>query len=197
MPLTRERAHADVILATEQVIPFFRAHGLVLRGWALVEQEHHEEGMIQLRQGLADYRATGAEQERSHWLGLLAEACVRTGQSDEGLSVVGEALADIERLGIRYYEAELHRLKGELLLAQSHENWRDAEACFSQAIDVARRQQAKSLELRATTSWSRLLERLGKRDDARRMLAEIHGWFTEGFDTADLQDAKVFLDQLS
>ncbi len=194
----QELAEADIRLATEQVIPFLGAHGMVLRGWALVEQGHGAEGIAQLRDGLAAYRATGAEIERSHWNGLLAEAYELLGQPEEGLRVLVEALAEIERNGVRYYEAELHRLRGELLLKQdaaAHQH--DAEIAFHQAIDVASSQHAKSLELRAALSLSRLLQRRGKRGDARRVLADVHGWFTEGFDTADLKAAKELLDELS
>src|SRR5262249_22273911 len=118
------------------------------------------------------------------------------GQVDEGLAVLAEALATAQRNGERLYEAELHRLKGELLLALSPENHAEAEACFHQALDVARRQQAKSLELRAAMSVSRLLRELGQRDESHQILAETYGWFTEGFATADLMEAKVLLDEV-
>ena len=193
----RELAEADVRLATEQVIPFFGAHGMVLRGWALVAEGHGEDGVAQLRDGLAAYRATGAELERSHWLGCLAEACGTIGQPDEGLRVLDEALAEIERNEVRYFEAELHRLRGELLLQRDAADEHEAETAFRRAIAIASRQQAKSLELRAAVSLSRLLQAQGKREDARRTLAEIYNWFTEGFDTRDLQEAKTLLDELS
>lgn len=193
----RTLSEADVTLATEQILPFFGAHGMVLRGWALVAQGHAEEGIVQLREGLAAYRATGAELERSHWVGLLAEASANIGQPEEGLRVVTEALTEVEQTGIRYYEAELHRLRGELLLTPVVADEREAEACFRRAIDIASQQQAKSLELRATMSLSRLWQRHRKQGPARQLLAEIYGWFTEGYDTADLVDAKTLLDELS
>ena len=193
----RELAEADVTLATEQVIPFFGAHGMVLRGWALVAEGHRAAGVAQLRDGLAAYRATGAELERSHWLACLAEACGTIGQPGEGLRVLDEALAEIERNEARYYEAELHRLRGELLLQQDAAAEHDAEMAFRRAIDIASRQQAKSFELRAAVSLGRLLQAQSKRESARRMLAEIHGWFTEGFDTADLKEAQALLGELS
>ena len=193
----RQLADADVALATEQVMPFFGAHGMVLRGWALVRQGHWAKGLAQLRDGVAAYQATGTVLERSHWLGLLAEACGEVGQAEEGLRVVTGALDEIERNSVRYYEAELHRLRGELLLAAGSGRERDAETCFREAIAVASRQQAKSLELRATTSLSRLLRRHGKDDDARRLLGEIYGWFTEGFESVDLREASRLLTELT
>jgi predicted ATPase len=190
---TRERADQDLALATEQVIPFFAAHTMVLRGWALVEQGRQEEGIAQLREGLIAYRATGAELERPHWLGLMAEACRGTGQIEEGLRVVSEGLAEIEQNGIRYYEAELNRLEGELRLGLDAADDQRAEACFRRAIDIARVQQAKSLELRAATSLARLWRDQGKRTEARGLLAPVYGWFTEGLDTNVLKDAKAEL----
>jgi len=193
----RELAEADVALATEQVLPFFRAHGMVLRGWALVEEGQGEEGIKQLREGLAAYRATGAELERSHWLGLLAEGCATTDHLEEGLRVLGDALAEIGENGIRYYEPELLRLKGELLIRRGRADDEEAESYFHKAIDIARKQQAKSWELRAAMTLSRLWQRQGKSERARRILGGVYGWFTEGFDTADLMDAKRLLDELS
>jgi predicted ATPase len=139
----------------------------------------------------------------------LAEAYGKVGQVEEGLSALAEALAVTHKTGERYYEAELYRLKGQLTLqlqvlspkSQVEETLpaseADAEGYFLKAIEVARQQQAKSLELRATTSLARLLQSQGKCDEARHMLAEIYGWFTEGFDTADLKDAKALLEELS
>jgi predicted ATPase len=190
----RELSEKDVALASEQMIPFFTAHGMALRGWALAKQGRADDGIAQLREGIAAYRATGANLESSHWLGLLAEACGDANQPEEGLLALAEALADIEGNGVKYFAAELHRLRGELLLKKDAPDEVEAAACFRRAIDVATAQQAKSLELRATTSLSRLLRRQGKREDARRQLAEIYGWFTEGFDTADLKDARALLD---
>src|SRR5262249_31679439 len=125
----------------------------------------------------------------------LGAACGKLGQTDDALALVAEALAAVERSGERDSEAEIYRVKGELLLESKRSS--EAETCFRHAIDIARRQSAKSLELRAVTSLSRLLREQGKKDEARRMLAEIYGWFTEGFDTADLKDAKALLEELS
>ncbi len=127
----------------------------------------------------------------------MANCLGKTGRSEAGLELVVEALDFVEKKGVRWYEAELHRIKGELLLAKNSTDAASAEECFRTAIGVARRQSAKSLELRATMSLARLLPKHGPRDEAPPMLAEIYGWFTEGFDTADLKDAKALLDELN
>ena len=150
-----------------------------------------------LEQGMAAWRAVGAELGRPYFLTLLAEACEKAGQAKEGLSALAEALALVHQTGERFYEAELHRLKGELLLQHAVAQQEEAETCFQQALDVARSQQAKSLELRATMSLSRLWQRQSKRDAARELLAPIYAWFTEGLDTTDLQDAKELLAALA
>jgi predicted ATPase len=125
---------------------------------------------------------------------LLAEVYGKTGQTSEGLNVVNEELANARVTECCCYEAELHRIKGELL--QSVADEKQAKSCFQQAIEISRRQEAKSLELRAVMSLSRLWQQQGKKDDARKLLAGIYGWFTEGFDTADLKAAKALLDEL-
>jgi predicted ATPase len=134
---------------------------------------------------------------RPYYLALLAEACGNGGQADEGLRVLAEALAAAHETENRLYEAELCRVKGELLLARSTEHDMEADTCFRQALEIARRQQAKSWELRAAMSLSRLWQQQGKRAEARQLLAAIYGWFTEGFDTADLQEAKAWLETLT
>jgi predicted ATPase len=126
---------------------------------------------------------------------FLAEAQARAGQPEQGLDTLDRALAAVEETGERFWEAELYRLRAELLLMQGDEV--EAEACLHQAIEVARRQSAKSWELRSATSLVRLWQTQGRMDEARQTLAEISGWFTEGFDTADLREAKVLLEQLS
>jgi predicted ATPase len=163
-------------------------------GWALVEQGQGDAGMVQLRQGLAAYRATGAG-GRSH-LALLAEALRHMGRSEEGLRVLAEIPTVRDGCGEGRGTAEVYRLKGELLLTCSFKCDAEAEACFQQALAIARRQQAKSLELRTAMSLSRLWQQQGKRDEAYHLLAPIYGWFTEGFDTSDLQEAKALLDEL-
>jgi predicted ATPase len=196
-PLTQARAEAAMTIATEQRFSHQFAQATPLRGWALAACGHVEEGITQLHQGLAAYRATGATMLRPYYLALLAEASAQTGQTTGGLEALAEALATLTRSMVRWWEAELYRLKGELLLQHAVAQPREAEACFQQALAVARRQQAKSLELRAAMSLARLWRHQGKRTEAHQLLAEVYGWFTEGFDTADLQEAKALLAALS
>ncbi len=198
--LTRQRAEAAIRHAREQEFPFYVAIGTIHQGWALVVQGQEEAGVAQIREGMVALRATGAEHQRTQFLALLGEAYARAGQIKAGLHVLAEALNLVVEHEERYCEAELYRLKGELLRdaessAQS-EKW-TAEECFQRALDVARSQQAKSLELRAAMSLSRLWRQQGKQAEARQLLAEIYGWFSEGFDTADLQEAKALLDELA
>jgi predicted ATPase len=193
----QERAEAAMTLSTEQGFPLWLALGMILRGGALAEQGQGTEGIAQMRQGLAVFQATGAEVGRPYFLALLGEAYGRVGQVEEGLGVLAEALAAVEKSGERFYEAELHRLTGELLLARATADQAQAEGCLRRALDVARRQRAKSLELRAAMSLSRLWQRQGKRGEARQLLEGIYGWFTEGLDTKDWQEAQVLLDGLS
>ena len=150
-----------------------------------------------MRQGLAAWHATGAKVIRPYGLALLAAASAQMDQREEGLTLLAQALAVINDTGERRWEAELYRLTGELLLARATGQDTEAETCFRQALDIARRQQAKSWELRAAMSLARLWQRQGKRDAARQVLAEVYGWFTEGFDTADLQEARALLAALS
>jgi predicted ATPase len=195
---TQVHAEAAIKLAMEQGFPYFMAYGAVLRGWALAQQVGQaQEGIEQIQQGMMDYRATGAEVGRPYFLALLADVHGITGQPAAGLTVLAEALTLAETTGERWYDPELYRLKGELLLQQSSENHLEAETCFQQAIAIAQNQQAKSLELRAATSLARLWQRQGKRQEAHDLLAPVYGWFTEGFDTADLQEAKALLDALA
>ena len=190
-------AEAAINLATEQGFPYWMAMGTILRGWALAHQGQAQEGIEQIHQGMIAYRATGAEIWRLYFLALLAEAYGTTGQLEEGRAVLAEALTLTDTTGERWYEPELYRLKGALLLQQSSDNHLEAETCFQQAIAIAQNQQAKSFELRAATGLARLWQQQGKRDEARQVLGDVYGWFTEGFDTADLKDAKVLLDELA
>ncbi len=191
--LGQERAEAVLSLATEQGFPYWVALGTIRRGGALALQAQEKEGIPQLCQGLAASRAMGADIGRTDHLALLGEAYGNVGQGEEGLSVLTEALAFMDNTGERVSEAELYRLKGELTLT-SHVA--EAEVCFQRAIEVARRQSAKSLELRATMSLARLWQQQGKQHEAHKMLVEIYSWFTEGFDTKDLQEAKGLLAEL-
>jgi predicted ATPase len=176
--------------------------GTILQGWALAAQGREEEGIVQMRQGLVAGRATGAEQWQPYVLALLAGTYGRVGQAEKGLSVLTEALAKIHKTGEREHEAELYRLKGALTLQSKVPRAKskveeEAEACFWKAIEIARNQQAKSWELRAATSLARLRQSQGKKAETHRMLSEIYGWFTEGFDTKDLQEAKALLEELA
>jgi predicted ATPase len=193
----REQAEALVTLSNQQGFAQWLAGGTMMCGWALTAQGQEGEGMAQMHHGLTAWRAMGIEVGLPYWLTMLAEAYGSTGQVEAGRRVLAEALALIDTTEERWWEAELHRLKGELLLALSMDNAAEAEACFHQALDVARRQQAKSLELRAAMSLSWLWQQQDKRDEARALLAPVYGWFTEGFDTADLQEAKALLTSLS
>jgi predicted ATPase len=196
--LAERRADAVIALSAEGGLSFWSWWALIVRGWAVAQQERGAEGIAQIREGLVAVKAGGVENALPWALGLLAEALGNKNRAEEALNVLAEALAVSRKTGDQWYDEEIYRLKGELLLASSRaENPSEAESCFRHAIDVARRQSAKSLELRTTTSLSRLLDKQGRRDEARRMLAEIYGWFTEGFDTADLKDAKALLDALS
>ena len=163
---------------------------------ALTQEGQAVQGIAEMHQGLTAYRATGAKHQLTYLLALLAEGYGRGGQQEDGLTVLDEALALVDKKGERFYEAELHRLKGALLLQQSSSNQTEAEACFHQAIRIAQSQQVKSLALRAATSLARLWQQQGKRQEAHNLLTPVYGWFTEGFDTADLQDAKALLNEL-
>ena len=195
--VVQERAEAAICLAKEQGFPFWMATGSLLRGWAVAQQGQAQEGIVQIAQGLSALRATGAEIRRPHFLALLAETHGIIEQSETGLTMLTEALALVDTTDERWYEAELHRLKGELLLQSSSENSTEAETCFQRAMAIAQNQQAKSFELRTATSLARLWQQQGKRQEAHDLLAPVYGWFTEGFDTADLIDAKALLDALS
>jgi predicted ATPase len=210
--VAQERAEAALSLGTDQGFALWVAAGTIWRGWALAEQGQAEEGISLMHQGLDAWRATGAEVWQPHVLTLLAEAYGKSGQADEGLCILAEALAVVEKTGEHLSDTELSRLKGELLLQSSIQgsapsvspphstppipHAEEAEACFLYALDIARRQQAKSLELRAAMSLSRLWQQQGKQAEAHALLAPIYAWFTEGFDTADLQEAKALLQGL-
>jgi predicted ATPase len=212
---THECAEAEMALAREHGFAFLLAEATCFQGWVLTEQGR-EEGIAQIRQGLAAWRAAGAEIGRTQYLALLAEAYGKAGQVAKGLTVLAEALTILDASGERRWEAELYRLYGALLLyigapemgsTGDKKIFPDApmlrflvsspEEAFQKAIEIARERQAKSLELRAAMSLARLWQRQGKRAEAYQLLAEVYGWFTEGFDTADLQEAKTLLEELA
>jgi predicted ATPase len=194
---TYARADALMAFAAPQGLVHRVEQGRILRGWALAMQGDAAAGVRQIQQGLAAHRDMEIKLGRPHRLSLLAEAYGHAGKPEAGLEVLAEALMLAATTKEQWWEAELHRLKGALLLQLPSQQITQAETCFQQALDVARSQQAKSLELRAALSLSRLWQQQGKHDEARRLLAEVYGWFTEGFDTPDLQEAKTFLEELS
>jgi predicted ATPase len=191
----REYVEPGFQLSAKEGFVFFEGTGIMWRGWVQVQMGEAEDGIEQMLRGRGCIEATGIRTYRPMFLALLAEAYGKAGQVQQGLSVLAEGLALTEKTGERFYEAESHRIKGELLLMQDEET--EAEVTFRKAIEVARRQQAKSWELRAAMSLSSLWQRQGKREEAHKLLAEIYGWFTEGFDTRDLKEAKALLEELS
>lgn len=215
----QKQAAAAITLSSEHGFTYHLMHGTILRGWALVEQGQEEEAVAMMRQGLETWQATRTEVARPWVLSLLAYAYGKRGQQEEGLTILAEALALIDKTGERVYEAELHRIKGELTLQLGTRDWglgagssssqvpnpkpqasteieREAEECFLTAIAIAQKQEAKSWELRAAMSLARLWQAQGKRAESHHMLSEIYNWFTEGFDTRDLQEAKALLELL-
>jgi predicted ATPase len=200
VPAVHEQAEAIVTLSTEQGFPHWAAQGMLFRGWALAMQGQGEEGLAQVRQGITAQRVTGAVLRIPYFCTVLAEVADHLGHTADGLQALAEAYTLVEQHEERWWEAEVCRLRGVLLL-HAERGVRNteltAEECFQRALDVARRQEAKSLELRAAMSLARLWRQQGKRDEAHALLAPIYGWFTEGFDTADLQEARALLEQLA
>jgi hypothetical protein len=200
----QERADACISLSTDQGFTFFLALGKMMRGWALA-QRGEAEGVSLMLEGLSAYRATGADSFRPYHLPLVADGHKALAEPEKALDAVSAAVRWMEQADERLYEPELYRLKGTLVLqieklsghSSSAQTANEAEIWFRKGIDTARRQKAQSHELRATTSLARLLDIQGCRNEARTMLAEIYNWFTEGFDTVDLKEAKALLDELS
>ena len=206
-----EAAEGAMRLCAEHGFAYYLAWGTIMQGWALTVQGQGKKGLRQMRGGLAALQATGAALRQPYYLALLADTCGQTGQAAAGLTMLADALTEAHTHGECWHEAELYRLQGEMLLqanscgtqadvvphaAGGHTRAAAAEQCFQQALAVARAQQGKSLELRAAMSLSRLWQQQGRRDEARALLAPLYGWFTEGFDTADLQEAKALLEEL-
>ena len=196
-PAMQREAEAAIAICTEQGFEGILAQSTMNRGIALVAQGQTQEGIALFQRGLAASRATGAALFRPSFLSYLAESYLTAKRFEEGLTAVAEGIAIAGETGECLYEARLLRLKGELLLALDSPNAAAADRSFREAIEVSSGQGAKLFELQATMSFARLLDKQGKRDEARAMLAEIYNWFTEGFDTADLKDAKALLDELS
>jgi serine/threonine protein kinase/predicted ATPase len=195
----RDSAEAATAIATEHGLSFWRACGQVMHGWALASQGAHASGMTRLHQGLTAWKAAGSETYRTYFLALLAGTLGMEGHIEDGLSVLAEALALMHATGEGFHGAELHRVRGEFLRRRetASASCREAEVCFRQALAIARQQQAKSLELRAAMSLTRLYRNQDRQAEARPILAECYDWFTEGFDTPDLQEAKDLLDELA
>ena len=190
-----KRAHELVGVGTEQGFPFRRAMGTISHGWVKVKNGDVAAGMSLLRSGLAAYRATGAEVWVPYYVALLASACEITGKIDEGLALLNEALQVIERTGERWFEAELYRHKGQLLLRQGSAD--AAEQLYRRALSIAVAQKAKLWELRATVNLARLRRDQSRRSEARDLLARVYGWFTEGFATPDNKEAATLLAELA
>ena len=181
-------------LATAQGFEHRVAQGRIMRGWALAMQGDAATGVAHIQQGLGAVQSIGQKLYHPYHLALLAEAYGQAGQPEVGLTCLAEALTLVEATEERWWEAEVYRLKGELLLRLPLPDIPQATACLHQALDVARRQQAKALELRAALSLSRLWQQQGQRDQARQLLTEVYSWFTEGFETPDLQEARMWLE---
>jgi predicted ATPase len=197
--MAQQLAEASVTLAAECEVPFWGARSTFMCGVALAKQGSIAEGLVQMQQSFAAIQAAGVRLNRAYFLARLAETLIRAGQPDVALTVLVEALAFIDTSGERWWEAECYRLWGECLLAQKgpRRGAGEAAARFQHTLDVARQQRAKSLELCAAMSLSRLWQRQGKRKAARQVLAEVYDRFTEGFDTADLQEARALLEDLA
>jgi predicted ATPase len=191
-----ERTTGLMELTRDQGFAHWHATATFLHGWAFAAAGAVAAGLDEMRRGLAAKQATGAQLKVPYYLGLMAGVLGGAGSGSEALALLDEALARVNRTGERWFEAELHRLKGEALLRLSTASFSEGEACFVKALTVAREQGAKMWELRAATSLARLWAEQGERRKAYDLLAPVHGWFTEGFDTADLKDAKALLEEL-
>jgi class 3 adenylate cyclase/predicted ATPase len=192
-----EHAEAAIAVCAEhRIAPHLGAAGSILRGWAIALRGQAVEGIAEIRDGLAAVQPTGVRIRRPYYLALLAEALAWAGEFEQGLTALSEAAAAVEETGERRWEAEIYRLIGELTMARRAGDRTEAAACFRRAIDVAGRQSAKALELRATTSLAQLWRDQGKQQQAHDLLAPVYGWFTEGFDTLDLKEAKALLNEL-
>jgi class 3 adenylate cyclase/predicted ATPase len=194
--VTQERSEAVLALSSDHELITWSSGGQFMRGWVLAQQELIEEGLVQMHQSLGTWKTLGLEVGLSFLLISLAEVHWRAGRVDEGLHVLDEALSVVHSNDEHYYEAELYRLKGELLLLQTAIAEQQAESSFQYAMTIAHHLCEKSLELRAAISLSRLWQKQGRRAEAHHLLEGIYGWFTEGFDTADVQEAKALLEAL-
>jgi predicted ATPase len=190
-----QRAEGLVAVATDQGFPFYRATGAIFRGWVKARNADASEGLSLLRAGSSAYCATGATAWMPFYNTLLAGACEIAGQIEEGAARLDQALQLVERTGEHWFTAELNRLKGQLLLRQDHPE--AAEELYRKALSIAVEQGAKLWELRAAVSFARLRRDQGHSAEARDVLAPVYGWFTEGFDTPDLKEARALLEALN
>ena len=188
-------ADSLVAVTTEQGFPFYRATGAIFRGWVKAKNGDVAEGLSLLRAGSSAFCVTGAAAWLPLYIALLASACEIAGQVEEGAALLDQALQLVERTGERWFAAELNRQKGELLLRQGHAE--AAEELYSKALGIAREQETKLWELRAAASLARLWRNQGHRAEANDLLAPVYNWFTEGFETADLKEARVLLGELT
>jgi predicted ATPase len=188
-----QRAEAAIAVCTAHKFAYYLGWAMIIKGWALADRGDYEEGIVDIQKGLKTLRDTGARRSLPYYLSLLAEVYGNRGQTEEGLRIISEAFAEAQNLEERWWEAELHRLKGSLLLQQSAPDAKRAEACFRNAGDVARRQRSLSLELRAANSLYRLYRQQGREKDVRQMLARVYDQFTEGFDTPDVKETTDLL----
>jgi predicted ATPase len=195
----RETADAVIALANEHGFGDYMGSGTFMRVDALMELGELDlhEGIAVMRALIDAARAMGVVAASQTMLPFMAERCGQAGQVEEGLALVAEAQEVIGNTGVRVLETEMNRVKGELILARSSSDHEEAEACFGRALDVAHSQNAKLFELRAATRLARLWQNQGRKDDARELLAPVYGWFTEGFETRDLKEAKTLLDELA
>ena len=189
-------AEIEMDLWHEHKIELAKAVAMLDQAWVLSEQGHPDEGIDLYKKGLAVWHAIGMRNHYTEWLSVLADMHGKAGRPEQGLDLIEEALAFMQQSDERYHEAELYRLRGILRLQKDRNNTEIAEADFHNAITAARRMEAKMCELRATVSLCRLWQQQDKREQAREKLAEIYGWFTEGFGTRDLQEAKTLLTTL-
>jgi predicted ATPase len=190
-------AQSLTTLAHEQEFVLYEASGRMQYGWTLAQYGQGAQGVREIQHGLVVTQNRGAEYSRPYYLALLAESYRTTGQIEEALRALTLARALVDKSDGNWYAADIHGLQGECLLEQSSDNHTAAETCFRQAISIAQNQSAKSWELRAATSLACLWQQQGKRQEAHDLLAPVYNWFTEGFDTADLKDAKALLDELA
>jgi class 3 adenylate cyclase/predicted ATPase len=193
----KEMADSLATFSEEHGFPQYSITAALLQGMVLTHLGKPEHGISRMRQALDALLAAGSRLGMPIFLAFTAEARGTLGESEAGLQLIADAMKLVNETGERVYEAYVYRVKGDLLLTSSAENDAKAEQCFHEAIDVACRQKAKSLELEAATSLARLWQKQGKQEEAHRMLSEIYGWFTEGFETRDLKEAKALLDELS